>query len=556
MCQLPPSVFAAFVLAASLLGSGTPVRCLAQENSTRPNVGDKTSSIPAPRAEPVVPASPAKSIASQLNDAYVSVFEHVAPTVVVIAVLKRSTADGESEYFPDLFFRTPPVPKSSGDKEKDRERDKNIKEGKEKATKPEEPPAPARRVLSSSEGSGFVIQSGGLILTNNHVVGGAEKISVRLKDGRQFQGRLVGADEKTDIAVVKIDAADLPTAELANSDNLRVGQIACAIGVPFKQAYSFTAGVVSAKNRNGLLSEDNYNYEDYVQTDASINPGNSGGPLVDLDGKVIGMNTLINGQNRGLGFAIPSNMLREVGDQLIRSGRVVRSYLGVRIQSLNSAVEQYGNVFSGVKRGVVVMTIEPGSPALDSKLRPTDVITEVDGIGVGTDKELQKQILAKRIGVPVQLTVVRKNKTIKVEVLTAELPQEPKRLFGGGSDAEPGEMDEPPAGAAPTPTPPLPKADESGPLFGLQLQDLTKDVANSLNLGAGASGVLVTAVQSDSVAERAGLTIKDVITSVDDRLVRDTASFKEALKSGDPRRGILCYVDRAGAKAFVVLKTE
>ncbi len=526
------------------------VRCLGQE-SGRPAVLDKASSIPAPKSEPVVPASAAKSIASQLNDAYVSVFEHVAPTVVVIDVLKRSNGEGESEYFSEPFFRGP-APDGAADKDKD----KAAKTGKDKEPKADDPTPPARRTLSRSEGSGFVIQSGGLILTNNHVVNGAEKISVRLKDGRHFQGRLVGADEKTDIAVVKIDANDLPTAELANSDNLRVGQIACAIGVPFNQAYSFTAGVVSAKNRNGLMPEDNY--EDYIQTDASINPGNSGGPLVDLDGKVIGMNTLINGFNRGLGFAIPSNMLREVGDQLIHSGRVVRSYLGVRIQSLNSAVEQYGNVFSGVKRGVVVMTIEPGSPALGSKLRPTDVITEVDGVSVGTDKELQKQILAKKIGVPVQLTVVRKNKTLKVEVLTAELPQEPKHLFGGTNDTEPGELDEPSATSAPspTPTPPLPKADENMPLFGLQLQDLTRDVANSLSLGASTTGVVVTAVQNDSVADKAGLKATDVITSVDDRPVKDTASFKEALKSGDSRRGILCYVDRSGARAFVVLKTD
>ena len=547
MCQFPPTTFYLSALTAVLiLVSGALDTSRAQETG-RPISPEKATVIPAPRAEPVVPASPAKSIATQLNDAYVSVFEHVAPTVVVIDVLKRGTGDSDSEYFPDLFFNSP-APNNGGNKDKE----KPNKDTKEKEAKPEEPDPHPRQPPSRSEGSGFVIQQGGLILTNNHVVSGAEKISVKLKDGRQFQGKLVGADEKTDIAVIKIDATDLPTAELANSDNLRVGQIACAIGVPYNQAYSFTAGVVSAKNRDKLTPEDNYG--DYIQTDASINPGNSGGPLVDLDGKVIGMNTLINGLNRGLGFAIPSNMLREVGDQLIHNGRVVRSYLGVRIQSLNSAVEQYGTFFGGVKKGVVVTTIEPGSPALDSKLRPTDIITEVDGVSIGTDRELQKQILAKKIGITVQLTVVRKNKTIKIPVLTAELPPEPKRVFSSSNDAEPGELDEPPASGS-TPTP-ASKAEEGSPLYGLQLQDLSKDIVASMNLNTGTAGVLVTAVQEESVADRGGMAVKDVITSVDDRPIKDAASFKEALKSGDPRHGIICYVDRLGAKAFVVLKTE
>ncbi len=555
MCQRSPNVFLASVLCTFLvLGNAPFIFCAAQETSPRPAVADRSPSIPVPRAEPVVPASAAKSIATQLNDAYVSVFEHVAPAVVVIDVQKRTLLDLD----PDSPLYALPSPATPPPANVGKEKDKPGKDTRADPPTPA-PPVRLRRPLTRSEGSGFVIQSGGFILTNHHVVAGAEKIIVRLKDGRQFPGRVVGADEKTDIAVVKIEAADLPVAELANSDNVRVGQIACAIGVPYNQDYSFTAGVVSAKNRNKLMSEEaDEAYQDYLQTDASINPGNSGGPLVDLDGKVIGMNTLINGFNRGLGFAIPSNMLREVGDQLMRAGRVARSYLGVRIETLGAAGEPYGTAFKNVKRGVIVKMILAASPAYRSDLCAADIITEIDGVGVGTDREFQKQVVGKKVGSTVQLTVVRRNKTLKVPVLTAELPSAPTRVATEPGETEPGELDAPPPAAVPVATPPgsAPSKVDEGNTYGLQWQELTKDVATGLNLAPAATGVLVTAVQEGSVAERAGLAIKDVITAVDDRPIKDGAGLKEALKAGDPRRGIVCYVDRLGSRAFMVLKSE
>ena len=416
--------------------------CAAQEPPKAPQ--EKVPGvIPAPRAEPVVPPSPAKSIATQLNDAYVNVFERVAPAVVVIDVTKKATADAEgSDVFPDFFHGGP-----GGDAEAPGVR--------------HSPRGPL------SEGSGFIIQAGGYILTNNHVVTGASEIKVRLKDGRVFAARLTGTDEKTDIAVVKIDAADLPVEELADSDAVRVGEIACAIGVPYNEDFSFTTGVVSAKGRHlGMISE---GYEDYLQTDASINPGNSGGPLVDLDGKVIGMNTLINGLNHGLGFAIPSNMLREVGDQLIHAGHVVRPYIGVRVETLEDVTEKYGLIFGGVKKGVVVDMIMADSPAYhSSELHALDVITEVDGVPVHTDHELQKQILGKRIGAQVQLTVYRKGKTMKLPITTSELPAIATRGDLPGNDESEGEA----------------VRQESGRLFGMQLQELTREWAANLGVSA------------------------------------------------------------------------
>ena len=506
--------FPACLLVLALLGGGD---CLGQENAKTPERAP--SVIPAPRPEPVVPPSPAKTIAQQLNDAFVNVFERVAPAVVVIDVIKKPMADGEnSDYFPDFFYRQGPGDSTAPD-----------------ANSP-------HRAKPQSEGSGFIIQSGGYILTNNHVVAGAEKINVRLKDGRQFSAKLTGVDDKSDIAVVKIDATDLPTAELADSDSVRVGEIACAIGVPYNLDYSFTTGVVSAKGRNKLDPQaNNDSYEDYIQTDASINPGNSGGPLVNLDGKVIGMNTLINGLNRGLGFAIPSNMLREVGDQLIHVGRMVRPYIGVRITSIGEdTAEHYGTIFNGVKKGVIVDTILSDTPASKSDLRQADVITEVDGAAVGSDRDLQKQILAKKVGAAVQLTVYRKGKFIKVPITTGELPSTTV-------PASVGETGENPEGESTRP--------DSSKYYGMQLQELTKDLA--INVGVSTNtGVLVTTVAHDSPAAKAGIQAKDVITAVDDKPVKDPAGFKEAAKGADVKRGVLCYLERSTGKTFVVIKTE
>src|SRR5213596_101905 len=231
-------------------------------------------------------AEAGKDVVHQLNDAFAKVFETVAPSVVIIEV---STNNDLSENSPldDLFFQGPP--------------DEN---------NPRRNPGRVRPV--QSEGSGFIVRPEGYIFTNFHVVEGADKIDVKLRDGRNFPATVVGTDDKTDIAVIKIDAKDLPVVQLGDSDAVRVGQFAFAIGAPFKLDYTFTYGVVSGKGRDKLFSTGGYYISDYLQTDASINPGNSGGPLCDIDGKVIGMNTLINGMNRGLGFAIPINMAMEI----------------------------------------------------------------------------------------------------------------------------------------------------------------------------------------------------------------------------------------------------
>src|SRR5438128_6630122 len=388
-------------VACSLLSKFQPMRisiftlCLAISTSfaAQPEVAP-TSTVPAAAAEA------GKDVVHQLNNAFAKVFETVAPGVVIIEISKKNDMS-ESSPLDDLFFQGPP--------------DEN---------NPRRNPGGLRPI--QSEGSGFIMRQDGYIFTNFHVVEGADKIDVKLRDGREFPARVVGTDEKTDIAVIKIDAKDLPIVQLGDSDSVRVGQFAFAIGAPFKLDYTFTYGVVSGKGRNKLLATGGYSISDYLQTDASINPGNSGGPLCDIDGKVIGMNTLINGMNRGLGFAIPINMAKEIGAELVAGHKIMRPWLGIRIETLGDD-PTIRDLLKGADKGVVVRTVEADAPAYKSNLRPFDVITHADGTTVETDSQLQHEILKKKIGQNVELTVWRKGQTIKMSVKTGELPNEISR---------------------------------------------------------------------------------------------------------------------------------
>src|SRR6266700_4162000 len=428
-----------------------------------------TSSVPAAAAEA------GKDVVHQLNNAFAKVFETVAPSVVIIEISKKNEIS-ESSPLEDLFFQGPP--------------DEN---------NPRRNPGALRPV--QSEGSGFIVRPDGYIFTNFHVVEGADKIEVKLRDGRNFPARVVGTDEKTDIAVVKIDAKELPVVQLGDSDTVRVGQFAFAIGAPFKLDYTFTYGVISGKGRNKLLATGGYSISDYLQTDASINPGNSGGPLCDIDGKVIGMNTLINGMNRGLGFAIPINMAKEIGAELIAGHKIVRPWLGIRIETLGDD-PSIRDLLKGADKGVVVRTVEADAPAYKSNLRPFDVITQVDGTPVETDSQLQHEVLKKKIGQNVELTVWRKGQMIKVPVRTGELPNE---------------------------------------------------IAERLHLSV-QQGVIVTDVADNSLAAQQDVQREDIITEVDGKPITNVQSFREALNKADPRRGVLFYLDRKGNKTFAVLK--
>jgi serine protease Do len=465
--------------------------------------------VPLPAAPPNPSAAEAgKDVVHQLNNAFAKVFETVAPSVVIIEISKKNDVI-ESSPLDDLFFQGPP----------------------DESNQRRNPGGP--RPIQS-EGSGFIVRPDGYIFTNFHVVEGADKLEVKLRDGRNFPARVMGADEKTDIAVIKIDAKDLPVVQFGDSDAVRVGQFAFAIGAPFKLDYTFTYGVVSGKGRSKLLQTGAYSISDYLQTDAAINPGNSGGPLCDIDGKVIGMNTLINGMNRGLGFAIPSNMAKEIGTELIAGHKIIRPWLGIRIETLGDD-PIIRDLFKGADKGVVVRTIEADAPASKSDLRPFDVITHVDGTPIETDSQLQHEVLKKKIGQSVQLTVWRKGQTIKVPIKTGELPNEIART----SNTLPIQPSEP--------------KQQSVGKFGLQVQELTKDVAERLHLPV-QQGVVVTDVEDNSIAAGQDIQREDVITEVDGKPVTNVQSFREALNKADPKRGVLLYLDRKGSKTFAVLK--
>ena len=442
-------------------------------------------------------AEDAVSVLHALDAGFVQVFEKIAPAVVVIEATKPDDDDDDDTSPPDFFF------KEGEDPQKD---------------------VPLPRGPLKSEGSGFFIRADGFILTNLHVVDGAASLAVRLRDGRRFTAKLTGSDDRTDVAVLHIEGSDFPVPDLGDSDALRVGQIVCAIGAPFNQDYSFTTGVVSGKGRTNLLGATSAKllYEDYIQTDAFINPGNSGGPLFDVDGRIVGMNTLINGVGRGLAFAIPSNMLRDISGQLIATGKVRRSWLGIRMVAIADSGPLRAQI-GGIEKGVVVHTVEANSPAYRSELRPADVITAIDGMPLAIPHDLQKEILARPAGANVQLTVSRAGQTLKIPVTTGELPDGFSKL--------------------PASAPPVEPRRE---ILGLTLEDTTPR-----------RGARIAAIAPDSPAAKAGLAVGDIITAVQTERKTDTAEVVAALMGSlfaGPKKGVLLNYLRDGKKSWAVIE--
>lgn len=354
-----------------------------------------------------------------------------------------------------------------------------------------------------------------------------------MQDGRKFPAKLVGRDEKSDIAVLKIDAKDLPTVELGDSDQAKVGQFAFAIGAPFDLPYTFTVGVVSAKGRTNLTGSKNY--EEFIQTDASINPGNSGGPLCDLDGRVIGINTLISGINRGLGFAVPINIAKNISGQLIDKGKVSRAWLGIGIMGLEENPSLKA-LFPGLESGVIVESIEPGTPAYRSRLQAGDVILRVDGRKVALSRDLQREILSKSIGQSVNLEIWRRGRVVSVDVETGEQPDRLMRASRSMQPDFPGDEQLLPAPA------PRPRAGEMPP-GGLAVKELP-----------GHRGVEVTEVVPGSPAELAGLLPGDIISEMAGKPVHSLKDFSVLMNETDPARGAMLLIEREGQKTFAILK--
>ncbi|MCG3178193.1 MAG: Periplasmic serine endoprotease DegP [Phycisphaerae bacterium] len=389
-----------------------------------------------------------------------------------------------------------------------------------------------RTQRSVATGSGVIITKDGYVLTNNHVVAGAERVSVTLagQDGESVQAKVIGADPRTDVAVIKIeDAKDLVPAELGDSDQMEVGDWVMAIGSPFGLSRSVTVGIVSAKGRANVGIAD---YEDFIQTDASINPGNSGGPLVNISGQVIGINTAIasrSGGNQGIGFSIPINMIKALLPRLEKGETIHRGYLGVLIQPLTRKLADSFNYDS--TRGALVSQVRGDSPSKD-RLQVGDIINEVDGRKVAGPNELRQLIAAVAPGQSVKLGVYRDGKQITVEVKLGELPDDEMR---------PG-----------LPAPPAAGGDSQA-LLGIGVKTLTEADAKKLGL-EGRKGVLVTAVDPDSEASREGLTPGDVITQVQGKAVADADAFAQALSGAKDRGTVrLLVISKDGGSRFVLL---
>jgi serine protease Do len=450
----------------------------------------------------------ARASVRALGSAFSSVYEKVAPSVVVLEVEKREDMTGGNAMVWDLFFQ-----------------------GRE----PQMQPDP-----EESEGSGFVIREDGYILTNAHVVEGAVEggIVARLKDGSRLPATVVGIDDKTDLAVLKADAKGLPAVQWGDSDALRIGEFVCGIGAPFELDYTLTVGVLSAKGRSNLT---NTVYEDYLQTDTAINPGNSGGPLCDLDGRVIGVNTLINGFNRGLSFAIPSKLAREISEELIANGRVVRPWLGIRITSLDEEPDLHDVI--GLDKGVLVKTLEPDAPAARSELRPADVIVAVDGVEVKTARDLQQAVLRKEVGQTVDLKVWRRNVKSgdyrQIPVVTAELPASPLAAAG-----------------QPRRSATDPDADADGPQegdseWGLELGVLTDEDAKKAGVSG---GVRIVEVDPGSPGAVAGIEPGDIVTAIGADAVSGPEAFTETLSKVREDEAAVLMIERKGKKTYAILK--
>ena len=454
-----------------------------------------------------VAASPAIDLAKQLNQAFIEVADKVSPSVVVINVTQKAGVAGMDGGEGSPWDMLP------------REFRRRFRQQLEE--QPQE--------KQHGQGSGIILSKDGYILTNRHVVENAEKIEVRLKDGRRFAASVRGEDPQSDVAVIKIDARDLPAARLADSAQTRVGEFAIAIGAPFALDYSVTFGHVSAKGRSAVIYDPSMD-QDFIQTDANINPGNSGGPLVNIDGQVIGINTLIRGLHTGIGFAIPSNLAKEVAEKLMADGKFTRAWLGIGIRGLREDAT-FGDLVKGVDDGVIVQSIMPDGPAAKSDLKPTDVITAVDGKPVSTVQQLRGEIRNKKIGAPVSLDVFRQGRKIKVTV----------KPGAWNESGEAGEENH--AAAAP---------DESTGL-GLTVQALTHDLADQFQT-AMTPGVIVTGVERGSLAARSQIKPGDIITEVNQRPVTNPREFRAALKAADAKKGIILNLVSGKTSRFEILK--
>ena len=446
---------------------------------------------------------------TKFTSSFSPVVKKVAPSVVNVFTTKtvRNPMPEITPFFDDPFFRRF-FGSPFGDNEGRRQ---------------------PRTFKERSLGSGVIVTKDGYILTNNHVVDGADEIKVaRDKDKKQFTAKVVGRDPRTDIAVLKIDAKDLPFIMFADSDKIDVGDVVLALGNPFGIGQTVTMGIVSATGRGGMGIED---YEDFIQTDAAINPGNSGGALVDAEGRLVGLNTAIlsrSGGNQGVGFAIPANLARSVMDQLIEKGKIERGFLGVGIKDLTPELARQFKVPDNAG-GALVTQLEDRSAAAEAGVQSGDVIIELNGTPVKDRRNLQLMVGRLSPGDKVSLKVLRDGKEKTFTVALKEMPEQ--KLVSANN--EPGD-------------------NESDALNGVTVGDIDSAARSQFNIPDRVKGALITEVDPDSASYEAGLRPGDVIQEIDHKRVTNAAEAVEVSKHVKTKQVLVRFWSRGGSDYVVV----
>ena len=459
------------------------------------------------------PANPAPPVASSgaipgLQTSYAELVSRVSPAVVTIRSTERARTAQQFPFMDDPQFR-----EFFGDR----------------LPQQQQPQRPVQGV-----GSGVIVSPDGYILTNHHVVDGALEIRVEMTDNRSFTAKVVGSDPPSDLAVLKVDATNLPTLSFSDSDKVRVGDPVLALGNPMGIGQTVTSGIVSAKGRSTGLSDGSF--EDFLQTDAAINRGNSGGALVNTTGELIGINSQIlspSGGNIGIAFAIPSNMAKAVMDQLLKNGKVSRGMLGVTIQSVNAEMASSLNLPAA--RGAIVSSVTAGGPADRAGIKRGDVVTAINNQPVIDTNSLRNQVASMKPGSTASVTVVRSGREQNMQVTLSELPDRPRPDTEESSSNNGGS----------------PGVNNSR--FGLRLQPFTAETGSRYGLSADDQGLLVTQVDPSGTAASAGIRQGDLIQEVNRQPVRSFADFSSAIQQSGARPALV-LLKRRDAVIYVTLR--
>ena len=488
---------ASILAAGGLFWSGS---AFGEQNKVAVKVDDQ----PLPRSEHVDTTS------------FAPVVKRVAPSVVKVLVTERAKNVAAPEMPP--FFDDPMFRQFFGDQ--------NGGHGRSRGT--------FRQPQQEGLGSGVIVSADGYVLTNNHVVNGADVIKITLADGRELTAKVVGTDPQSDLAVVKVDAKDLPAITFSDSDKLEVGDRVLAIGNPFGIGQTVTSGMVSGLGRATM----GLDYEDFIQTDAAINPGNSGGALVDVQGRLVGVNTAIlsrSGGFQGIGFAIPSNLARNVMEQLVKGGKVVRGYLGVTMQDLTPELVDAFKLKA--REGALVSDVMPGSPAAKAGFKSGDVLTEFDGKKILDGRHLKLTVANVAPGTEVPVMVLRDNKTTELKVKIGENTGKHKR--GVESDNEDDDKKSS-------------KDNDTGTLNGVGVGDLDPQVRREFDIPAKVQGAIVTDVEPSSAAANVGLQPGDVIQEINHHPVRSAEDAVQLTEKTETKKTLLKVWSQKGVRFVIV----